>query len=120
MAEEIRIIKGDTYDIEFRIIDGLTEETVLLTGVWNIAFYSDFISKNSVADPTSFQIETGPYEKGEGVVHLWSNETNPQPDSRKSWCNPVKSHYKLICYKNDNPAVVKTVSSGDLIYISEV
>jgi len=117
MAEEIRIIRGDTYDLEFRILDGDTGEPVTITGEWNVGLSSDTINKNSVSNPSDFDIETGDYTTGEGAVHLASIETNPT--DQRPWCNPRRSHYKLFLYKDDNPAIVKTVSSGDFLFISE-
>ena len=116
MAEEIRIIRGDTYDIEFYILDEY-DAPVLITGVWNVVLESETINKDSVNDPSDFQIETAPYTVGQGVIHLKSTETNPITGA----CGYIrKTHYKLRLYYDANPAVVKTVSTGDLIFISEL
>ena len=116
MAEELRIIRGDTYDIEFEVLDE-NNELISLAG-WNVVLNSDTINKNSVSNPSDFIIETCGYGKGMGVVYLSSEETNPH--NERSWCNPLKSHYKLRLYRDDNPAIVKTISAGDFIFIDEV
>ena len=111
MAQELRIIRGDTYDIYFEIVDSDGSPVPITSGGWIMIFESEYINKNSVDSPTDFIIETGDYTSGKGVINIRSTETDP----------PVKQrlHYKIKLSKDVNPAVVKTVSSGDLFFIDE-
>lgn len=107
MAEEIRIIRGDSYDIVFNVKDK-NGVPVAITGNWDIEFQSDSINKNSVDEPGDFVIETGGYTTGCGIIRLQSSETDPASCKR--------SHYKIRLYQG---TIIKTVSSGDLFFIDE-
>ena len=111
MAEEIRILRGDTEDFIFQAYDdeGLP---LALSGVWNIWFDSDLVSYNSVDNPEKFIIEQPPYGTGQGVFTLESDQTDPDTDIERF-------HYKIKVFRDDNPAIVKTISSGYLIFIDE-
>jgi hypothetical protein len=111
MALELRIIRGDTYDIYFEIVDSNGVPVSITSGGWIVIFESEYINKNSVDDAADFVIETGGYTSGNGVLTLRCTETDP----------PVKQrlHYKIKLSKDVNPPVIKTVSSGDLFFIDE-
>lgn len=107
MAAEIRIIRGDSYDIICTVKDqyGIP---VTITGNWDIEFQSDYVNKNSVDNPGDFVIETSPYTTGQFLLRLQSDETNPPTCKR--------SHFKIRLYQG---TIIKTVSSGDLFFIDE-
>jgi hypothetical protein len=110
MAKELRIIRGDTYDIVFTIRDK-SNVLVPITGIWSIIFESDYINKNSIDNPSDFIIETNGYGTGSGVIHINSTETDPDTCKRL--------HFKIKLYQNFVPPVIKTVASGDLFFINE-
>ena len=111
MALELRIIRGDTYDIYFEIVDSNNAPVPIIDSGWIIVFESEYINKNSQDDAADFIIETGDYTTGKGVITLRCTETGV----------PVKKrlHYKIKLSKDSSPPVIKTVSSGDLIFIDE-
>jgi hypothetical protein len=111
MAEEIRIIRGDTEDFDFQALDD-DGNPLALSGVWSIWFDSDLASYNSIDDPEKFIIETSPYTTGQGVFTLESIETDPDADQQSY-------DYKIKVFKNDDPLLVKTISSGRLIFVDE-
>lgn len=112
MADELRLIRGDTYDLVFDIIDSDGAPVPIVSGSWHMQLSSEVIDKNSVDDPGDFIIETSPYTTGQGLIHLSSEDTDPA-----DWCG--RAHYKIQLYKDDNPAVIKTVATGDFIFIDE-
>lgn len=113
MADELRIIRGDTYDLIFDIVDSTGAQVPIVAGGWNMQISSEVINKDSVSDPQDFIIETGTYTTGKGLIHLSSEDTSPV-----DWCG--RAHYKIQLYKDTNPAVIKTVATGDFIFIDEV
>ena len=117
MAQELRIIRGDTYDIICSIVDENSDPVPIL-GNWNVAITSETINKNSVSDPGDFIIEAQGYSTGQVVIGLTSTDTNPSLPCGRDGIRRL--HYKIQLYKDDNPAVVKTVSTGDLIIIEEL
>lgn len=111
MALELRIIRGDTYDIYFEIVDSAGAPVPITTDGWIVVFESEYINKNSQDNPSDFIIETGTYTSGKGVMSLQATETDPPTKQRL--------HYKIKLSKDVNPPVIKTVSSGDLFFIDE-
>lgn len=111
MAEELRIIKGDTYDITVTVRDTTTGAVVPLLNIWEVIFESDTIVKNSVGTPLDFAIEYPPLTTGQLTVHLSTLETN------QTIC---RDHYKIKLFKATTPNITKTVSSGDLFFIDEI
>jgi len=111
MAEELRIIKGDTYDVIVSVKDSNGGVVGIISGGWSVEFASDTINKNSVDNPTEFIIEQAPYVTGQVVINLTSEETGAQECPRK--------HFKIRLYKDVNPPLRKTVATGDLFFIDE-
>ena len=111
MALELRMIRGDSYDIYFEIVDKDGVAVPITAGGWAMLFQSETIDKNSVDNPNDFIIETGIYTTGKGVISILATETDPASKCRQ--------HYKIRLTKDTNPAVVKTVSSGDIFFIDE-
>jgi len=111
MALELRIIRGDTYDIFFEIVDSDGVAVPIVSDGWTVVFESEYINKDSQNNPLDFIIETGSYTTGKGVIVLKSTETDPPTKQRL--------HYKIKLSKDVNPPVIKTVSSGDLFFIDE-
>ena len=109
MAEEIRLLRNDTYELIVSVIDSETELPVpIISNNWNVALESETINKNSVDSPIDFLIEVSPLTTGQIDIHISQSETN------QTVC---KSHYKIRLFKN---TVTKTVSSGDFIFIDEL
>jgi len=112
MAEEIRVLKGDTYDVIVSVRDSNNSLIGIVDGGWGVEFESDTISKNSVDNPGEFIIEQAPYTKGQVVINLTSLETG----SEAAHC---RKHFKVRLFKGMNPPIRKTVATGDLYFIDE-
>lgn len=111
MAQDIRIMRNDSYDIEFEVKDSKGQLVSINFSGWKMMFESDYINKNSIDNPGDFTIEQGSYGTGQGRIVLNATETNP-PDRKRV-------PYKIRLYKLINPTVVKTVASGDMFFIDE-
>lgn len=111
MAQDIKILRNDSYDLEFEIRNSNGELIPLASSGWNVMLESDYINKNSIDNPTDFVIETGTYTTGQGKIILNTTETNPEDYKR--------SPYKIRLYKTTTPVIVKTVVSGDIFFIDE-
>jgi hypothetical protein len=112
MAEELRMIKGDTYDIVVTIRDRNNALVDIGGGGWIVAIESETINKNSSDSPIDFMIEQPPYGKGVVVIGIISEETAGRRCGHRD-------HFKIKIYKNTLPIIVKTVATGDLFFIDE-
>lgn len=113
MAQELKFIRGDSYDILVNINDSYGADVDITGGGWIVAFSSDVIEKNSADNPDYFIIEQAPYTKGQVVIGISSDETLAVDQCRHTG-------YKIKLYKTTHPQQVKTVASGDLFFVDEV
>jgi hypothetical protein len=106
MAEELRIIKGDSHEIIVTVKDSDGSPINIIQDLWNVEIETDIsINKNSIDNPTDFNIVDNIV-----TIYLTAYETGIV-----SGC--PRKHFKIKLYKDDT---VKTVSTGDLIFVDEV
>ena len=110
MAQELRIIRGDSYDLICSVKDSSGAVVPILANNWKIGIESEHIRKDMDTDPSDFIVETGDYGTGEFVIGLRSDETD---------IGVCVDHFRIILYKPGNPVIRKTVATGDFYFIRE-
>lgn len=110
MAEEIRIVRGDSRVIEFEPYDVCSEERIDDLSDYEILFQTENWERTSESHPLLVKKDTD----GDGnpiiLVYIQSTDTNPIPR---------RLHYDLKIYKPNTPYIFLTGSTGDLIIIDE-
>ena len=106
MAEELRVIKGDSHEIIVTVKDKDGLPVDILSGSWSVDLETDTsINKDSVNNPLDFNIDANIV-----TIYITSAETS-------SIRGCPKKHFKIKLFKNNT---VKTISTGDLIFVDEV
>lgn len=109
MAEQIRIIRGDSLVLKFACIDNDTGEDFDTTN-YEAIFSTENFDKTTISHPTEVQKYTDSDGKHFILVSLKASETDPSESM---------IHYKLKLYQVASPTVLITGSTGDLIFIVE-
>lgn len=106
MAEELRILKGDSHEIIITIKNSDETPVDIIGDEWNISLETDAgINKNSIDNYGDFVVDENVV-----TIYLSSNETGAIRGC-------PRKHYKIKLYNN---TTTKTVSNGDLIFVDEI